>query len=87
MSLEIYPEGGYELRSDEARHERCYWRRVGFFIFLGLVIGMLLGPLYGCSTEMRSEVCYLRLLGKTEQGYTVVAQACQSPEAFAASQR
>lgn len=36
-----------ELRTDEARHERSYWRRVGFAIFLGIVLGVLMLPLHG----------------------------------------
>jgi hypothetical protein len=62
---------------------------ISLFIWLGIVaaFGMLIVGLSGCASDMRSEVCYLRVLGKTEEGYTVVAQACQSPERFAASQR
>ena len=76
-------------RSDD-RHERCYWRRVGFVLFLAFAAALLLGPLMGCATEAPSpvaQVCYMRALGQTEDGHMVVLQACQSPEEFQAGQK
>lgn len=51
--------------------------------------------LAGCASDPRSEraqpmrksVCYVKPLGSTEDGYTVLFEACQSTEAFAASQK
>lgn len=62
---------------------------VSLFIWLGFVaaFSMLIVGLSGCATETRTEVCYLRVMGKTEEGYTVVMQACQSPEQFTESQK
>ena len=80
----------FEDRSvDEQQLERCYWRRVGFVIFLAIAFALILGPLMGCATaeEVTAQVCYMRHIGKTEDGYTIVLQACQSPESFAASQQ
>ena len=79
----------FEGRTAEEKHERCYWRRVGFVIFLAIAFALILGPLMGCATaeEVTAKVCYMRHIGKTEEGYTIVLQACQSPESFAASQQ
>jgi hypothetical protein len=77
-------------RTAEQKHERCYWRRVGFVIFLAIAGAIVLGPLMGCAAsppEVVAQVCYMRALGRTEDGHTVVLQACQSPEAFQAGQK
>ena len=52
------------------------------------LVGLLL-ILPGCATkeEPRSEVCFLQLLGRTQDGLSVVASQCVSPEAFAESQK
>ncbi len=65
-------------------YERCYWRRVAVVILLALALAMLLGALPGCAAPdaVTTSVCYLSPLGQTEEGYAVVLQACQSPEAF-----
>ena len=51
-----------------------------------LAAGSMLG---GCaaSGELTTQVCFMQQMGMTSEGYAVVMQACQSPEAFAASQR
>lgn len=36
---------------------------------------------------VQTRVCYVKALGQTEEGYAVLMEACQSPEAFAASQK
>lgn len=72
------------------RMERCYWRRIGFLIFAALALAVIFLPLMGCATKIsdgRTEVCFLQPLGQTEEGYTVVASHCMTPEAFKASQR
>ena len=51
--------------------------------------------LSGCASEPkevpksgpRVEVCYLQLLGQTEDGMSVVAQQCVTPAEFTASQK
>lgn len=50
---------------------------------------LLMAGLSGCasSPSPRSEVCFLRILGSTENGMPVVAQTCMTPEAFAESQK
>ena len=77
----------FEGRTAEEKHERCYWRRVGFVIFFAIAGALLLGPLMGCATDPVAQVCYMRHMGRTEEGYTVVMQACQSPEDFQAGQK
>ena len=75
---------------EERIARRCYWRRVGFVIFLSAAVALILGPLLGCATaeeEMVAKVCYMRVMGRTEDGNTVVMQACQSPESFKSSQQ
>ena len=43
----------FEGRSvDEQKHERCFWRRVGFVIFAALALAMLLAPLGGCAERI-----------------------------------
>jgi hypothetical protein len=79
----------FEGQTDE-RLERCYWRRVGFAIFLGICLAIIFAPLYGCATEKKADdprVCYLKLLGNTEEGFSVVLQQCVTPEEFRAAQK
>lgn len=65
--------------------ERVYWGRVVTELACAVCLGLLLA---GCaSPSPRSEVCFLRLLGNTEDGMSVVAQACMTPEEFAESQK
>jgi hypothetical protein len=67
------------LRTDEAKHERSYWRRVGFAIFLGILIGVLMGPLYGCAQTFQG-LCAVKPIGKNENGHTVLATYCEAKE-------
>lgn len=55
---------------------------IGFIVVLLILIS-------GCSSSPspRTEVCYLRLLGHTEDGMSVVTQACVTPEEFKESQK
>lgn len=64
---------------------------ISLFIWLGLVaaLGMLIVGLSGCATapaEPAAQVCYLKMMGTTDDGCTVVMQACVSPEKFAEGQ-
>lgn len=49
-----------------------------------LLVALLL---FGCAGTRDAEVCYLKLMGQTEDGFTVVAQQCMTPAAFAESQK
>jgi hypothetical protein len=76
----------------DRKQERCYWRRVGFGLFFAIAAALLLIPmLSGCATtgteQPEQRVCYVQFLGKTENGWTVIAQQCVTPEAFAAAQK
>lgn len=85
--------GHVPLASPEARAERETLRkRVGIWLVrIGILAFVLSLPwgLSGCATsgELTAQVCYMRHMGTTEEGYAVVMQACQSPESFAASQQ
>lgn len=63
----------------------------GLSIVLVLILTLAGGALLsGCATpteDVITQVCFLRPMGRTSEGYAVVLQACQSPEAFSASQR
>lgn len=65
--------------------KRLYQFRVGALLTILLIL------LAGCATPAPSEpethVCFMKLLGHTEQGYSVVTQQCMTPEAFAESQK
>jgi hypothetical protein len=56
---------------------------------LGALLTILIILLAGCATpaEPETHVCFMKLLGHTEQGYSVVTQQCMTPEAFAESQK
>jgi hypothetical protein len=43
--------------------------------------------LMGCATNDAMNVCFVKMMGHTEDGLTVIAQHCMSPEAFAESQK
>lgn len=61
---------------------------LAWLAFIGFSI-VLLTLAVGCATEQKAEpqVCYLKLMGQTEEGYTVVMQACVTPEQFKAAQK
>lgn len=76
---------------EEKKQERCYWRRVGFLGWLAIALILIAIPmLTSCAAEPQKkepQVCYLGLIGQTEEGYTVVMQQCISQEAFKESQK
>ena len=86
------PEG---LRTPQARAQRAAWRERAMIWLcrIGLLAFVLSLPwgLSSCAMvpeeEVVAKVCYMRYMGKSEEGYTVVVQACQSPESFAESQK
>ena len=52
------------------------------------LIAAALALLPGCATtEPSAQVCFMRMMGVTEHGYSVVQQLCMTPEAFAESQK
>lgn len=62
-----------------------------WLVLAGIVLLAFAG-LSGCATtatapEPQMSVCFMKLMGMTEDGTTVVAQSCMSPEAFAETQR
>lgn len=76
---------------NDDQYERCYWRRIGFIIFATLALALIFAPLMGCATKEtpanRTEVCFMSMMGQTEEGYSVVATHCMTPEAFKAQQK
>lgn len=67
----------------EEQQQRCYWRRVGFGLFFAMVLVLILVPLLaGCASTEEPKICYMQVLGRTEEGYTVVAQQCMTQEQF-----
>lgn len=55
------------------------------YFWLALVAVALL--LSGCATRPQTEVCFMKVMGQTPEGYTVVGTHCMTPEAFAESQK
>lgn len=58
--------------------------------WLGLLAAALVALATGCaSTPSAPEVrvCFMKMLGATEQGHSGVAQHCMTPEAFAETQK
>ena len=87
---DIHPERTVELTALDKGERSILRRMVGWVLIAGLVLAIVL-MIPGCATQAQEEivtqVCYLKFMGKTEEGYTVVMQACQSPEQFAARQQ
>lgn len=60
---------------------------VPYAVLLGIGFAMLIF-LVGCAaTKPEQKVCFVKFLGKTEEGMVVVNQVCMTPEAFAESQK
>ena len=83
------------FQEQEEAHERCYWRRVGFGLFIVIALAIIFAPLYGCATEPTAspksgpllQVCEVQVLGQSSSGLPVVAMACESPEEFQKAQQ
>ena len=65
---------------------------IPLLFWISLLVAVLL--LFGCSSTSQPPaqkphlmVCYMKLLGQTEEGYTVASQYCVTAEEFAASQK
>lgn len=77
----------------EDQQERCFRWRVGFAIFAALATALVLIPmLAGCSSvpdihPPDNKICFVQLIGKTEEGWSVLAERCMTPEQFEASQK
>lgn len=68
----------FEGRS-EKQQERCYWRRIGFAIFLALALMMLLLPM-GCAippTGPFMGTCGIQQMGQNEQGVQFIRYYCE----------
>lgn len=67
---------------------RPWWLEV--LLSFGCVVTavLIIASLAGCATTTReAEVCYMKPIGLTEQGFTVAFQQCMTPEAFQESQK
>lgn len=84
-----YETNWFEDQSVEKAHQRCFWRRIGFGIFFAIAAALLLFPmLTGCAAGKDDpKVCFIQLMGQSEEGYTVIAQQCMSPEQFTEMQK
>ena len=88
MPLEIYKE----MSPQEAKHQRCYWRRIGLGLFALLLVLVIVAPLAGCAGQPAKDtpwhrVCYEKPVGQTEDGTLVVLHSCVTIEEFKAAQR
>lgn len=80
----------FEGQSVEQITVAPYW-------LLALVILLVGSLLAGCATPPKEEkpkaasftlmVCYMKYLGQTDEGYTVAAEQCLTPEEFEALQK
>lgn len=52
-----------------------------------LLAAMLLFACTACASTEETKVCFMKPFGMTDQGYTVAAVQCMSPEAFEESQK
>lgn len=77
-----------EYEEEEKPAERCFWREVACALLIGATLAVILGPMVGCATmEPESRVCFMKLMGRTEGGLSVVATHCMTQEQFAESQK
>lgn len=56
-------------------------------LFWVAVIFVAFGACAGCATAEEAKVCFIKAMGVTQEGYTVAAVQCMTPEAFAESQK
>lgn len=86
-------EDPFGWTAQEEKQVRCYWRRVGFGFFLAVAAALVLIPmLAGCSSlpdihPPDDKICFVQLIGKTDEGWSVLAERCMTPEAFERSQK
>ena len=52
-------------------YEKCYWRRVGFAAFIGVVLAMVAGLLHGCATVLPACEKFQYRLGQDDSGMIV----------------
>lgn len=86
MSLYIHPE---RTRVLPERKSRFMIPVIIWIAIIAAVMAIVTG-LSGCATPQQepvAQVCYVRIMGQTEEDYTMVMQACQTPEKFAESQQ
>lgn len=56
--------------------------------FWAALFAAFLVVISGCATTAKdAEVCYVKPMGNTEEGFIVVLQQCMTPEAFQAGQK
>jgi hypothetical protein len=60
-------------------------------VWIGIAIGVgcLVVGISGCATTGSDvyQICYVKVMGRTEDGTLVAAQTCMTPDAFAESQK
>ena len=62
-----------------------YWVLVLVIFLLGVLLWN--APVTANPSNHPLMVCYMKLIGTTDEGYTVVAQQCETAEEFRASQK
>jgi hypothetical protein len=66
---------------------RPWWLDVLLGLGCVAIVFAIIGGLSGCATSEDAKVCFMKPIGVTEEGYTVAAVQCMTPEAFAESQK
>ena len=70
----------FEGRSADP-YEKCYWRRVGFAAFVGIVLAMVAGLLHGCAApETFQGICALKHHGSGEGGVHYFLTYCEAKQ-------
>ena len=72
----------FDGRSLDEQLERCYWRRVGAAVFLGLVLALFVGLTQGCAPVPYCEK-YQAMVGQDQDGQPVIAMTMAEVEKLA----
>lgn len=67
-------------------NHRPWWLDALLGLACFLTAAVIIASFAGCTTTREAEVCYIKPIGVTEQGFTVAFQQCMSPEAFQKAQ-
>ena len=67
-------------RTGDDPRERCFWRRVGAAVFLGLVLALFVGLLHGCAAPVPYCEKYQAMLGSDQNGQPVLAMSMDQVE-------
>jgi hypothetical protein len=74
-------------RWEKEPQARPWWLEVAISFCCVVTAVLIIASLAGCATSRDAEVCYMKPIGLTEQGFTVAFQQCMTPEAFQESQK